>query len=331
MGERRRAWATLLAGLVALVCLIRLLGWWPCSAACAGGGMYARWAGIAVEWFGLATGVVLAVAHRWWSPAVAAALAWLAAGGAGFFLCMAIGLGLWCPFCLLVHAGLILSALVAGRQGCWPWLPIGLLAVNASFHHGPERDVVAMPAATPVEVDARADANRKRGSASAPLVAHVVLDLQCPHCAADWPILAARLAPAIRAGRVEMVLYLAQRRSSVAGDALARWFAAACQDSPAAVGRLVEELLGCRDDLDAVALQQRSPEAARLAISASGPAIAAFVASERARLAGLGYRGASPLLVIRHRSGGEALRSDGPPPIQALDELFGSSRPLRGP
>ena len=296
--------------------------------------MYARWAGIKVEWFGLVAGALVAAGHLWsrrLPPSVVGALSWAMAGGAGFFLCMAIGLGMWCPFCLLVHTGLILSALLAGRQGCWPWLLIGLLAVNAAFHHGPERDVVTAPASAPVGAEHSSDAGRRRGSATAPLVAHVVLDLQCAHCAADWPALAASLAPAIRAGQVEMVLYLAQRRSSVAGDALARWFAVACQDSPGAVGRLVDELLGSRDDLDAAALQQRSPEAARLARSASAAGVASFVAAERARLAELGYRGVSPLLVIRQRDGSEVLRSSGPPPVEALDGIFGSSRPVRGP
>lgn len=324
MRKRAVRWLTLvlalaLPGLVA----IRLAGWWPCDVACQGGGVYQRLAGIDVLWGALVAYLALAaltVRTTFWPETSQAGLRVFSGalcGVSAFYLLISAALGVLCPFCLTIH-GLMLVLAVLVRAQVWPWLAIGLLVTNAAYHHGPIRDQVVSPtAAMTAAPDAFAtamDANRSRGLASAPLQLDVVLDLQCPHCAATWSGLAAAIAPAIQAGRLRMTMRLVERRSEPASRDLARWAFAAAGRSPAAHGRYIISLLGARSGLHADEL--RAAHADELTglddlIGQHPGSVESLVDADQAIIAKLGLRGATPLIVLSDRSGQERGRWSG--------------------
>lgn len=315
-----RAALLALAPLPAVLVAVRLLGWWPCSEGCGGGGFYQRLAGLPVLWPALVAYLLLipVAALAPIAPRLLGAYAWLLAGVSLFFLAMAWALGLECRFCIAVHGAVLVLAVAArpwpGRVGIAALL-IGGLGANAAFHHGPVPDLVppavpAVPAAPAAEdLAARADANRGRGSPVAVALVEAVLDLQCPHCAARWRDIAAAVAPAVQAGRVRLVVRLAARTGNPAGRDLARWAFAAALDSPVAHGRLITDLLGTRADLTAEQLLIAHPEA--LAVPEAVARIHRamldrLVDADQARIRALGTA-ATPLLVLT-RAGTEVAR-----------------------
>ena len=312
-----RWWAPALALALPVLVAVRLAGWWPCDVACQGGGWYRSLGGFEVLWGALAAYALLcALALRAvLQPAAAQdalrALLGLLAGVSAFFLLMSAALGLLCPFCLTVHGLVVLLAILL-RARWWPWLLLGILGANAAYHHGPVRDQVeptAAVATSPADpAAATMDANRRRGPVDAPLRLEAVLDLQCPHCAESWSGIARAAAPAIQAGRLRLTLRLVQRRSEPASRDLARWAFAAAAAGPAAHGRYIIALLGVRSGLGTDEIRRAHGEdlvGLDDVLTRHGPAIEALVDADQARIAQLGLRGATPLLVLTDRDGRE--------------------------
>jgi hypothetical protein len=330
-------WRILAAILPALLVAVRLADWWPCDIACQGGAYYQRLLGVPVLWPALACYLLLA-ALAW--PArtrpAAGLLAWALAGTGALFLAVAFQLGLRCPFCLSVHGAALAAALALrpwpGRAGLAALL-LGLLGANAAFHHRAVPDLAepastAAPAADPAAY-ARADRNRMRGRVDAPLTLEAVLDLQCPHCAADWSAVARLLAPAVESGRMRLVVRCLVRRGEPASRELARWSLAAALAGPAAHGRAVVDLLGTRPGIaPGELLAARSGELAPLdaAARAHAGALDALLDHDLARIRVLGPTGATPLLVLTGPDGRERGRWRGVPEASAFADAVGGGR-----
>lgn len=318
--------------------IVRLTGWWPCETACQGGGRYQTILGLSVLWpalvvYGLLAGSMLRDAWRggaWrdddrrvWSRATCA-LAGLAAGGALFYLYVAWSLSLVCTYCLGVHlvSVVLLFAVASDAVGtALLALLLGALTLNAVFHHRVEADVVEQPAtqgmpppvtgivgpttaagsttgANPVTL--RADANRTRGTADAPLTVEYGYSLQCSHCAEQHGPLLATLAPAVADGRIRLVLRPVVRPSDPGSRWLALWSFAAALQSPEDLDRYLIERLDTRADLSRGDLLKLGGELPLLDTIAGKNDFGPLVDGDQKTLAGFGYRGATPFVVV-HR------------------------------
>jgi hypothetical protein len=285
----------LLAALTAVL-LARLLEWWPCTIACAGGGAYERLAGVPVTIPALA-GTVLALVLAWRSHPLLPVVLGLMAGASVFFLLVSVALGLMCPFCLTVH-GLVLT--VAATAWSWPRLPvallIGLLGTNAGFHHTVLRDSeppTPTPTATPppAPLTAPEATGRIRGPVNALRTADLYLDLTCPHCAELRPRLLAALA------EVRVTERLVVRRGEPAGRDLARWGVAAARRGPEAWDLYVRQLLGSRSGLTREELVTAHGDLLR-PLDAD-PTANTVVDQDQALLRTLRFDGKTPFLVLR--------------------------------
>ena len=326
--------------LAAVACLplaatiVRLTGWWPCETACQGGGHYQAILGVSVLWpavvvYGLLAGSMLRDAWRggvWrdddrrvWSRPTCA-LAGLAAGGALFYLYVAWSLSLVCTYCLSVHlvAVVLLFAVATDAVGtALVAVLLGALSLNAVFHHRVEADVVEPPAAggttssgtgssTAAAVTYTdygptcADNFRTRGKADAPLTVEYGYSLQCSHCAEQHGPLLATLAPAIADGRVRLVLRPVVRPSDPGSRWLALWSFAAALQSPEDLDRYLIERLDTRADLSREDLLKLGGDLPMLDTIAGKNHFEPLVDGDQKTLAGFGYRGATPFVVV-HR------------------------------
>ena len=300
-----------IAALPAALVAIRLAGWWPCDVACQGGGFYQRLAGVDVLWAALVGYALLALtlAHdawrqpRWSSFSVS--LAGLLAGASLFYLWVAWSLGLVCPFCLTVHA-LVLAVLLAvapdAAGSAVGALLIGSLGLNAAFHHQVRPDITDSPGTTPAQpvtdLATRADANRQRGAAAAPLTVEYGYSLQCPHCAtAHGPLLAA-LAPAIAAGRVRLVFRPVVRPADPGSRLLAAWAFAAAARGPETFDRFLVERLDTKANLGREELLALDPALPAFAAIAADGVFEPLIDRDQTRLKHLAYRGATPFVVV---------------------------------
>jgi Thioredoxin len=301
--------AALPAGLVA----IRLAGWWPCDVACQGGGFYQRLAGVDVLWPALIGYALLALAlvhDAWCRPRwsrFSVALTGLLAGASLFYLWIAWSLGLLCPFCLTVHA-LVLVVLFSvapdAAGSALLALLVGGLGLNAAFHHQVHPDIADRPEAAPgtsqplTDLATRADANRQRGAATAPLTVEYGYSLQCPHCAAAHDPLLAALAPAISAGHVRLVLRPVVRLADPGSRLLAAWSFAAAARGPDILDRFIAERLDTKANLGRDELLTLDPALPALAAIAADGAFEPLIDRDQARLKQLAYRGATPFVVV---------------------------------
>ncbi len=288
---------------------VRLSGWWPCDVACQGGGYYQRVHGVDVLWLALLGYALLAFSavHDAWRRLHWSNTTGMLAGGlAGvslFYLFVAWSLGIVCPFCLTVH-GLVLGVLLAvAGDAAGPTvllLMLGALGSNAVFHHHAVADVVSATPTTATALSERADAHRRRGRDSAPIRIDYALSLQCSHCAEQHQPLLDVLAPAIAAGRVQLVIRPVVRPTDLGSRWLAQCALAAAARSSDGFDEFLRERLGTHADLTREELLTLGGDLPSL--DQDTAAVADLVAADQQALAALGYRGATPFLAIRRDS-----------------------------
>lgn len=327
-----RRWLVLvLAAALVLVTASRLSGLWPCAEACSGGGYYRSLGGLDNLWPALACYLVLALlalrdvrsgASSGWT----AAWAWLLAGVGVFYLSVALRLGMHCPFCFTVHGLAFAAALLLLP---WPQAPalrappllllVGLLGANAAYHHAVVPDRVEVPAAAqPLasgerEALALMEAGRHRGRGDAQLLLDLVLDLQCPHCSAQYAGLLKALTPAVQEGRLRLCLRVLVRRSEPASRALARWAAAAALRSAGDHSRYLSAALGIKEGLtpeQVLSLREEFAPWAELARQRTA-AVDALVDDDQRSIAALKLTGTTPYLVLSGPDGRERGRWQG--------------------
>jgi Thioredoxin len=295
------------ACLPAVLTALRLSGWWSCEVACQGGGYYQRVLGIDVLWPGLIAYICLGLSmlndawrHPLWSRRTGM-LAGALGGVSLFYLYIAWSLGLVCAFCLSVHALVLVVLLAVAGDSALPTavlLLLGALGSNALFHHQPVADVAnPSPSAPTTPLAQRADAQRQRGLASAPIRIDYALSLQCSHCAEQHQPLLDALAPAIAEGRVRLVMRPVVRASDPGGRWLAQCALAAAARSPEAFDDFLRERLGTRAELTRDELLTLGGDLPSL--DRDTPAVAGLVDGDQQALAALGYRGATPFIAIR--------------------------------
>ncbi len=291
---------------------VRLAGWWPCDVGCQGGGHYQRVGGVDVLWPALIGYLVLAgslIHDAWRKPrwsAVSTAIAGALGGVSLFYLYVAWGLGLVCPFCLTIHATVLAVLLAVAGDAAGPAavaLLLGTLGANAVFHHQPVADMVAVGALTadPLNQTAaaqRAEANRTLGSATAPVVIDYALSLQCSHCAAQHQPLLEALAPALAAGRVRVVIRPVVRPADPASAWLAQCALAAAARSASDFESFLREHLGTRADLSRADLLMLGGDLALL--DGESSEVAALSRADQQVLAKLGFKGSTPFITVRH-------------------------------
>lgn len=277
-----------------------------------------------------AVAALLAIAGLAWARRREAAwLAWAAAGGSLYFLWVAWMLGLRCPYCFTVHAGVLATAgLAAGR----PWLPrlvlaaLAFLGLHFAFQpvvvaDGPAASAapeigaflgpVSVPVATAM-VDPALDALRRQGSPRAAYVLELAIDLHCPHCAAAQGPLNDALRRAVAEGRVEVVQRFLTRRSAPTGRELVRHVLAA-RDAPQAA-QLISLLLGTPEGRGWAGVRPRVSEIADAAaleasLATRSTAVDALLDADAARLRELRAR-ATPFAALSRRQGDLILRWD---------------------
>lgn len=301
-------------GIAGVACLplvltaVRVAGWWPCDVACQGGGHYQQIAGIDVLWPALVAyaGLALLALHdAWrrprWSPATGV-LAGLLAGVSLFYIYVAWGLGIVCPFCLTVHGAVLVVLLAVAGDAAGPTavaLLLGAFGANAVFHHQLMPDVAPVSHETPAlsDVALRADANRSRGQVTAPVVIDYALSLQCGHCAEQHQPLLDALAPAVAAGRVRLVVHPVVRPSDPGSVWLAQCALAAAAHSSDAFDDFLREHLGTRAGLSRDELLALGGDLTTLDHETA--AVAGVVEVDQQTLNDLGYRGATPFIAVR--------------------------------
>ena len=289
-GARRCApWlpALLALQLVAL-CLLRLLGAWPCDTACQGGGYYQRLAGVPVETAGLAAYALLAALAlrdlRRGAPSPALSrYAWLLAGGSLFFLWISAQLGLACPFCRAVHATMLVAAAslppppgaAGARRWCAAllWLAAGVLLLNLAYHHRAVPDAVfALPPGAPGDPAAAAlragadyhtiDRGRSTGPDQARYRMVVVVDPHCRACAEEYGPLLAALTPLCTGPqpRLALATQFLVRASDASSADLARHLLATALLAPHRFRTVLRVVLGAPAGSGFAALSARIAE-----------------------------------------------------------------------
>lgn len=306
--------AAIVAALTALVAATRFAGdaLWPCSAACQGGAHYQSLWGVAVHVPAVAMMGLIGVLAAAGRLGLAAGLAWVAIGVSAFFLMVMLRLGIACPYCASVHAGVIATAvlLAAAAPPAW-WLKgllaaLGFLGVHAAFHPGLVEDGPADPAASFLAADPqphalaadpgtvrRIDAVRRLGRVDAPLTLELAVDLHCPHCAETHGPLLDAVRPAVESGRVQVLCRFLVRKSAPTGGDLARHALAA--GDPARFRLLVATLLGTPegrgwDGVRSRVAEVQDPRPIEAACASDAAAIEAVLAGDADRLRRLGCR-----------------------------------------
>jgi hypothetical protein len=295
----------------AVLTALRLSAWWPCDVGCQGGGYYQRIFGLDVLWPALIAYICLGLSalydawrHPLWSRRTAMLTGSLA-GVSWFYLFIAWSLGIVCPFCLSVHALVLLVLLAVAADAALPTavlLLLGALGSNALFHHQPIADVASVApaagsAASITVLAQQADANRRRGLDHAPIRIDYALSLQCSHCAEQHQPLLDALAPAIAAGRVLLIMRPVVRASDDGGRWLAQCALAAAAGSPEAFDDFLRERLGTRAELTREELLTLGGDLPRLDRDTAD--LAALVDADQQALKALGYRGVTPFIAIR--------------------------------
>jgi hypothetical protein len=326
-----------LALLAALIAALRLIpgdAVWQCAVRCQGGGHYQELFHLSVLWPAVAALVAFAglclrdrEAERLSAPT--AALGWALVGASCYYLHLGWRLGLVCPHCLAVHTAVL--ACVGGLLRTLPAVPaaasaaLAFLALHAAFHPGVVADSIDVdladdPRATATVLSAAnklafatADAVRRSGDATAPVVLELVLDLQCPVCARQHHELLATLAPALAAKRAELVVRHLVRRSEPGSQALGRWAFAAAMDGREAYEYYVGAMLGSRPGADARELRAHLAEAMdplRLEVLADRhqAAIDRLLSQDAQRLIELKTPARTPQLIAVDRASGAVLR-----------------------
>lgn len=302
-------WAGALAILQAMLAVSRLTGLWPCAEACAGGGFYRFLGGVDVVALALLADVGVAVLclarARFWAMLAA----WTLVGVGAAFTAIAIGLGLFCPFCLVHHGlGLIVAGLL------WParwWIaPLacswGALATNAVFHHQPVVDV-AEPAMTAPEAVNPPVA--WRGPADAQIQVETVADPSCAHCAAVFN----DLRRVLEQSGVRWRVIVPVRPSQPASADLAAAAQQAAAEGPAAMDGFWLSALGLKADATTVEILTLRPELARWFHRPSPQ-----VALDQARLKSMRFAGRTPLIVARRGDGTPVGRWEGDLDLPAI-------------
>jgi len=312
--------APVLLALAAIAAGLGLAGWWPCDLRCQGAGGYQRIAGIpvllpgALLYAGCALG--LAGASRWPRLGRAAGVAlWAAAGASGYFLWLSAQLKLDCPLCASVHAA-VLAATASRLMSPPRWLvkvaaaTVAAALLAAVYTLRPVPPPPLSPASTlPSAIDQgatdRAEHGRRHGRRDAPLVAELAIDLQCAECARQHRDLLAALAPALAAGRVELVIRHLVRGQDSSSAQLAQWaFAAAAAGNHAI---FLAGMLGSRENATIAELRQRLDElldgaAIERGAHADAAVIRRLVDADQRRLRALDADRTTPALVLLERA-----------------------------
>lgn len=309
--------------------------WWPCPVACQGGAFYQQLFGVPAPLWAIA-GLALVTGCAWWGRwSWAQAVVWCLAGGSAFYLWIAWRLGLSCSYCWAVHSGIALCAVASCRSGIgWRIPSFGLAAGFALLLgiYGPGLRVDAPAPVSPVasarrtafaqapegvadpgSVAGRIDLGRRLGQPDAPLVAEVVIDVRCPHCALVFAPLLTALDGALAAGRVEVLIRCMVRDSDpasreVVGHLLATGLTGSFRTASSAVLEA-----GGAGGWDAVQERLRGkldPAVMASAYRAAAPELAGVIERDLDRLALLGCR-TTPLVVLWRRSGAEVARWSG--------------------
>jgi len=338
--QAARAGLPALAMLAALIAALRLVpvpALWPCEVACAGGGHYQTLGGISVLWgslvgLGAFATLVLRQRERDPLPAPTRALGWALIGASLYFLYLGWRLDVVCPHCLAVHtavlalAGGLLRCAGAWREAASPALAALLVAglgLHAAFHPGVVRDTTDVDLLTDLAAPAlsagnklayaSADSARRRGASAAPVVLELVVDFQCPHCAAHHHDLLNALTPALEAGTAELVIRHLVRRSEPASLPLARWAMGAALEGQARYDLFVATMLGSKPGADPRQLRDRLAETIdplhlEGLIDRHPGAIDRLVADDGKRLGALKATARTPQLIAVDRATGSVLK-----------------------
>ena len=326
----------LLAALIAALRLVPVPGLWPCDVACAGGGHYQALGGVSVLWAAAVgalafAGLCLRERHRPALSLPARALGWALIGGSLYFLVIGWRLDVVCPHCLAVHTAVLgcaggLLRGVAWRDAATTGVAAALVAalgLHAAFHPGLVRDGADVDLLTDLRAPAlsagnklafaTADSARRRGDSTAPVILELVVDFQCPNCAAIHHELLNALAPALAAGKAEVVTRHLVRRSEPASLTLARWAAAAAMDGQARYDLYVATMLGSRAGADARDLRARlgemiDPLSLEGSIERHPGAIDRLVADDAKRLGEVQATARTPQLIAVDRASGAVLK-----------------------
>ena len=326
----------LLVALIAALRLVPVPGLWPCEVACAGGGHYQALGGVSVLWAVVVgalafAGLGLSERDR---PALSThtrALGWALIGGSLYFLLVGLRLEVVCPHCLAVHTAVLCCAGgllrgVAWRDAAATGVAAALIAalgLHAAFHPGLVRDGADVDLLTDLQAPAlsagnklafaTADSARRRGDSEAPVILELVVDFQCPHCAATHHDLLTALAPALAAGKAELVTRHLVRRSEPASLTLARWAAAAAMDGQVRYDLYVATMLGSRAGADARELRARlgemiDPLSLEGLIERHAGAVDRLVAGDARRLGEVQATARTPQLIAVDRASGAVLK-----------------------
>ncbi len=349
LGGRRRLppWLSALLALeLVVLCLLRLLGAWPCDTGCQGGGFYQRLGGVPVVVPAtFAYALLAALALRDWrrgAPGRAhARLACALAGGSLFFLWIAGELDLACPFCRAIHLTMLIAAGCsppppgADRVPSWraaaAWVAAGFLALNLAFHHQVVADGPVAPGAAagapPGTAQAglrggaeyrQIDAGRSAGPQDARYRVLLVVDPHCRACAEEYGPLLAALTPLSAGAQPRLAIstqFLSRASDAGSADLVTHLLATALLGA----GRfrpVMAAVLGAPAGSTFAALRSRiaevdDPDAIAAAAQRAEDAIALVVQDDAHRLAALSGRAVSPItpqVLLVENAPGHAMR-----------------------
>ena len=154
-----------------------------------------------------------------------------------------------------------------------------------------------------------ADLGRKQGDEQAPLLLELLIDFQCPRCAAVHDAVLAAMAPVITAHRVQLVVHHAVHPGDASSRRLAEWAFAAAASGANDYALFTTGMLGSRQGADAKELRTRlaevlAPEPLEARIAAHPAAFAQLIADDGRRIAELGGDLATPQAFMVERASG---------------------------
>lgn len=258
---------------VITVCGARLLGWWPCSVACAGGAAYEKIVGIpALVFAEIVYGIIGVVIWRdirrgAWSTFLTTIL-WVTLGIHVFYASLLLRLEMPCFQCWFVHGTFAVIVLCVGVtslrwSACILAMVFGTLSANALFHHRIIRDDVdpaslqapafIAPASSSLQTERDSlrrtiEANRSLGSPVAPWRVDVIIDSYCSHCADHYAEVMKALTP-LSGAQLSVITRHLLRASEPLGAELARYILAAAACDRMSYVALEAHLLGTRSSL----------------------------------------------------------------------------------
>lgn len=319
--------ALLALQLVAL-CLLRLLGAWPCDTLCQGGGHYQQLGplpvlGLALGAYALLAALALRDLRRGAPSAAGGRLAALLAGGSLFYLGIADQLAIACPFCHAVHFTVLVAAASSppppGALGArsWPaaagWCAAGFLVLNLAFHHQAVADgpLPPGPGAPPAAAQGglreapeyrQIAAGRSAGPEDARFRVLLVVDPHCRACAEEYGPLLAALTPLSAGARPLLAIstqFLIRAGDPAAADLAAHLLATALLGG-SRFRAVLAVALGASAGTGFAALRSRiaevdDPAAIAAAAGRAQAAIALVMQDDALRLAALSGRTPSPI------------------------------------